>query len=68
MTVYNPHIIDVETLDDARKEIKKIGSDSNSIDIMAPKAISKVIKFENVILRDAIIIKQDMRFCLNCQG
>ena len=60
MTVYNPHIIDVETLDDARKEIKKIGSDSNSIDIMAPKAISKVIKFENVILRDAIIIKQDM--------
>jgi dihydropteroate synthase len=27
---------------------------------MAPKAISKVIKLENVVLQDAIIIKQDM--------
>lgn len=27
---------------------------------MAPKAVSKVVKMENVILQDAIIIKQDM--------
>ena len=27
---------------------------------MAPKAVSKVIKLENVLLQDAIIIKQDM--------
>lgn len=60
MTNYNPHIIDVKTLQDAKKEIQKIGSDPKSIDIMAPKAISKVIKLENVILQDAIIIKQDM--------
>ena len=60
MTTYNLHIIDVKTLDDARKEIQKIQSDPNSINIMAPKAISKVIKLENVILQDAIIIKQDM--------
>ncbi len=60
MTTYNLHIIDVKTLDDARKEIKKIQSDPDSIDIMAPKAIFKVIKLENVILQDAIIIKQDM--------
>jgi len=60
VTTYNPHIIDVKTLDDARKEIQKIQSDPNSIDIMAPKAISKVIKLENVVLQDAIIIKQDM--------
>jgi len=57
---YNPSIINIETLDDAKKEIRDIGSDPNSIDIMAPKAISKVIRFENVILQDAIIIKQDM--------
>jgi len=57
---YNPSIINIETLDDAKKEISGIGSDPNSIDIMAPKAISKVIRFENVILQDAIIIKQDM--------
>lgn len=60
MTTYNPHIIDVKTLRDARSEIQKIGSDQQSIDIMAPKTISKVIKLENVILQDAIIIKQDM--------
>lgn len=60
MTNYNPNIIDVKTLQDAKKEIQKIGSDPKSIDIMAPKAISKVIKLENVLLQDAIIIKQDM--------
>ena len=60
MTKYKPKLIDVKTLQDARKEIKKIGSDPQSIEIMAPKAVSKVIKLENVLLQDAIIIKQDM--------
>ncbi len=60
MTKYKPKIVDVKTLENARKEIKKIGSDPQSIDIMAPKAVSKVIKLENVLLQDAIIIKQDM--------
>jgi dihydropteroate synthase len=60
VTEYNPHIIDVKNLNNAKDAIKKIGSDPQSIEIMAPKAISKVIKLENVILQDAIIIKQDM--------
>jgi len=60
VTKYKPKIVDVKTLENARKEIKKIGSDPQSIDIMAPKAVSKVIKLENVLLQDAIIIKQDM--------
>lgn len=60
MTKYKPKFIDVKTLQDARKEIKKIGSDRQSIEIMAPKTVSKVIKLENVLLQDAIIIKQDM--------
>ena len=49
-----------QCLENAKEEIRKIGSDPQSIDIMAPKTISKVIKLENVILQDAIIIKQDM--------
>jgi dihydropteroate synthase len=57
---HKPQIINVKTLEDARSAIRKIGSDSYSIDIMAPKMISKVIKLENVVLQDAIIIKQDM--------
>ena len=60
MTEHNPSVIEVKTLYNAKKEIKKIGSDPYSIAIMAPKAISKVIKLENVVLQDAIIIKQDM--------
>ena len=60
MTEHNPHIIDVKNLEDARNAIKQIGSDPQSVDIMAPKTISKVIKLQNVVLQDAVIIKQDM--------
>ena len=60
MKKYNPKIIDIKTLADAKKKIKEIGSDPASIEIMAPKAITKVVKLENIILQDAIIIKQDM--------
>jgi dihydropteroate synthase len=60
MSEHNPKYINIKTLNDAKTEIQKIGSDPNSIDIMAPKAISKMIKFENVLLQDAVIIKQDM--------
>lgn len=60
MSKYNPSIVDIKNLDDAISEIKKIGSDSKSLDIMAPKAIFRVVKLENIILQDAIIIKQDM--------
>ena len=60
MSNHNSKIIDIKSLNEAKNEIKKIGSDPKSIEIMAPKAICKVIKFEKVDLRDAIIIKQDM--------
>jgi dihydropteroate synthase len=60
MKNHSPSFIKIDTLKDARKEIEKIGSDPKSIEIMAPKAICKVIKLEKVILQDAIIIKQDM--------
>ena len=60
MTNYNLHIVEIVTLEDAKKEIKKIGSDPKSMEIMAPKAVFRVIKLENVVLQDAIIIKQDM--------
>ena len=60
MSDYNPEIIDIKNLADAKKAISNIGSDPNSIDIMAPKAVTKVIKLKNIVLQDAIIIKQDM--------
>lgn len=60
MSDHNPKFVEISTLDKAKKEILKIGSDPKSLDIMAPKAILKVIKLEKIILQDAIIIKQDM--------
>jgi len=60
MTSHNLRFVSVNSLQNAKEEIQKIGSDPKSVNIMAPKAVSKVIKLENVILRDAIIIKQDM--------
>ncbi|MFO7677464.1 MAG: hypothetical protein R6V50_03665 [Thermoplasmatota archaeon] len=60
MTNHNIHIVDIPTLVDARKLIQKIGSDPQSIDIMAPKAVFKAVRVHNIILQDAIIIKQDM--------
>ena len=60
MTEHNLKIIKIDTLQEAKEEIGKIGSDPQSLDIMAPKAILKVIKLENIVLQDAIIIKQDM--------
>jgi len=57
---YNAHVIPINTLDEARRHIRLIGSDPQSIDIMAPKAITRVIKLEKVVLQDAMIIKQDM--------
>jgi len=57
---YKISVKNIITLKDAREHINKIGSDPKSIEIMAPKAIFRVIKLENIVLQDAIIIKQDM--------
>ena len=60
MASHHPRFIKIETLSEARKEIHDIGSDPHSLDIMAPKAVFRIIKLEQVVLQDAIIIKQDM--------
>lgn len=60
MASHHPQIIPIESIAAAKKEIQKIGSDPQSLDIMAPKAVFKVIKLQEVELQDAIIIKQDM--------
>jgi dihydropteroate synthase len=60
MVPHNPRFISIDSLATAAKEIQNIGSDPKSLEIMAPKAVFKVIKLEQVVLQDAIIIKQDM--------
>jgi len=60
MVSHNPKFISIDSLAAARKEIQNIGSEPKSFDIMAPKAVFRVIKLEQVVLKDMIIIKQDM--------
>ncbi len=50
----------VKNLAEARELIASIGCDEKSIDIMAPKAIFKILLIRDVNPIDAIIIKQDM--------
>jgi dihydropteroate synthase len=60
MNKYQPRFIDIQTLEDARKQIIAIGSDPDSINIMAPKTVHRNIVLHNISVQDAIIIKQDM--------
>ncbi|MCG2825199.1 MAG: dihydropteroate synthase, partial [Thermoplasmatales archaeon] len=50
----------VENLNDARKEIVKIGSDPVGVKIMSPKAVHRIIKIEKIDSRAANIMKQSM--------
>lgn len=56
----NLEVIKISTLQEASREIEKIGCDRGSVPIMAPKAIARMIKLYDISSIDAIIIKQDM--------
>lgn len=60
MTKHNIEFKKIQSLKEAQNAIKKMGSDPNSIPIMSPKMVHRVIQINNVVLQDAIIIKQDM--------
>lgn len=57
---YLPHVIPIENIADARKEMERIGCHKKGIEIMAPKAVFKVIKIKNLSATAANILKQDM--------
>lgn len=50
----------IKNLKEAQDEIEKIGSDEHAIDIMAPKAVHRLIKIEKIDSRAANILKQEM--------
>lgn len=60
MTEHNIHFKSIHSLKEASQAITEIGSDYDSIPIMSPKMIHRVIQIDDVLLQDAIIIKQDM--------
>lgn len=60
MTTHTITIKNIQSLKDATSAIKEIESDPESIPIMSPKMVHRVFQIEDVLLQDAIIIKQDM--------
>lgn len=57
---HNLRVLRIDNIVDIKREMKAIGSDAAGIEIMAPKAIQRVIKVEKVNLKAAIILKQTM--------
>jgi dihydropteroate synthase len=53
-------IIKINTLDEAREEIEKIGADKGAIPYIVPKAVHMTIKIKDVRSICANIIKQEM--------
>ena len=53
-------VIEIEDISAAKKELLLIGSDTGGIEIMAPKAVNRAIKLEDVSSTAANIIKQEM--------
>lgn len=53
-------ILQIETLAQAKEEIVKVGASPVSVNIMAPKAVFRVIKVTGVSATAANILKQEM--------
>lgn len=56
----SPTILHAETLDEAASEISKVDAHLGGVQIMALKAIHRLVKFEAVDPKTANIIKQEM--------
>jgi len=57
---YNIRVLQVFKEEEVISEMKKIGVDAKGIELMSKKAISRVIKLEDVELKLALILKQEM--------
>jgi len=57
---HNTHLIKVNHVDQLKSEMKKIGADEPGIRLMAPKGELMMIKVQQVSLKAANILKQEM--------
>ncbi len=55
-----PSVLRVNSLDEARAEISKIGASKTGAEMMALKAVHRMVKFEEVDAKTANIVKQEM--------
>lgn len=57
---YNMRVLEISNEEDVVSEMKKIGVAAKGIELMSKKAISRLIKLEDVELKLALILKQEM--------
>lgn len=53
-------VLEIDSLQAGRAELAKIGCDEPGVRIMGPKAVFRAVKIENVPLKAAIILKEEM--------
>ncbi|MDI6887151.1 MAG: dihydropteroate synthase, partial [Candidatus Thermoplasmatota archaeon] len=56
----NIRLKEIKNLEEAEEELLKIGCDKYGIGLMAPKAIHRIIKIEDLEVRTANVLKQEM--------
>lgn len=54
------HVKELNDVEDARRKLREIGAGEKGVDIMAPKAIHRVVKVYSLDVRAASILKQEM--------
>ncbi|MCK5291100.1 MAG: dihydropteroate synthase [Thermoplasmata archaeon] len=58
--MFNARVLDLRNRDEIKGEMKKVGSTGAGVKIMSRKADQRLIKLENVGIKEANIIKQEM--------
>lgn len=58
--MFNARVLDVRSVDEIRRDMKKVGSTAAGVNIMSKKADMKLIKLENVGTKEVNIIKQEL--------
>jgi dihydropteroate synthase len=58
--MFNARVLDVRSRDEIKGEMRKVGSTGAGVKIMSRKADQRLIKLENVGIKEANIIKQEM--------
>jgi dihydropteroate synthase len=53
-------VVKVESLTSARELLTELGCDPPGVEIMVPKAVLVMVRCREVVLQDAVMVKQDM--------
>jgi dihydropteroate synthase len=60
MVDHGCEVVRVGSLQDARVLLTDLGCDPAGVEIMLPKAVLVVVRCHDVVLQDAVMVKQDM--------